>query len=536
MSSVVRTPCDEAVARSTAAEVPCAPGAEPWILAATILASSLVFVDGTVVNVALPQLQHAFDATIFQSQWVVESYALFLATLLLLGGVAGDRYGRRRVFSIGVLVFAAASGWCAAARSIDELIVARALQGIGGALLVPGSLAILGASFSQQSRGKAIGIWSGYTAIASALGPVLGGWLIDHYSWRWAFVINIPFAIAVLAITQWRVRESRDPAAPALDWLSAMLATAGMGALVFALIESAQRGWTNAYVAGAFALSAIALGAFAVLQTRVAASMLPPHLFRSRNFTGANLLTLLLYAALGGGLFFFPLNLIQVQGYSTAAAGAAFLPFVMLMFALSRWSGGLVDRFGARLPLVIGPVIAAGGFALFAVPGVGGSYWTTFFPAVLVLGLGMAVCVAPLTTTVMNALDTNLAGAASGVNNAVSRIAALLAIALFGIVMNHVFNTHLGARVDALAIPADIVHALTAERAKLGAMEIPETLDRKVRTELQAAVAQSFVAGFRWVMVLSALMALASAAIAWILITPQKPSGKAISPKKRPRK
>ena len=528
----MRTPCDEALARSTAAEAPCAPGAEPWILAATILASSLVFVDGTVVNVALPQLQRAFDATIFKSQWVVESYALFLATLLLLGGVAGDRYGRRRVFSIGVMVFAAASAWCASARSIDELIVARAVQGIGGALLVPGSLAILGASFSQDRRGRAIGIWSGYTAIAGALGPVLGGWLIDHYSWRWAFIVNIPLAIVVLGITHWRVRESRAPAAPMLDWQSAMLATAGMGALVFALIDSAQRGWTNSYIVGAFALSAIALGVFARLQSRLAAPMLPPHLFRSRDFTGANLLTLLLYAALGGGLFFFPLNLIQIQGYSTAAAGAAFLPFVMIMFLLSGWAGGLVDRYGARLPLVIGPAIAAAGFALFAVPGVGGSYWTTFFPAIVVLGFGMTICVAPLTTTVMSALDANLAGVASGVNNAVSRIAALLAIALFGIVMNHVFNAHIAPQVEALALPADVVQALTAERAKLGAMEIPQALDRSVRTELQAAIALSFVAGFRWVMVLSALMALASAAIAWGLISPKKRSRKAMTPKK----
>jgi EmrB/QacA subfamily drug resistance transporter len=518
LNTVVRTPCDEAVARSTLAAAPCPPGAEPWILAATILASSLVFIDGTVVNVALPQLQLAFGATIFQSQWVVESYALLLSTLLLLGGVAGDRYGRRRVFSIGVVVFAMGSAWCAAARSIDELIVARAFQGIGGALLVPGSLAILGASFPQERRGKAIGIWSGYTAIASALGPVLGGWLIDHLSWRWAFLVNIPFALAVLAITHWRVAESRDPAAPHLDWPGAALATVGLGALVFGLIESAQRGWTDPQVASAFVLSAFALGGFALLESRLAAPMLPPHLFRSRDFTGANLLTLLLYAALGGGLFFFPLDLIQVHGYSATAAGAAFLPVVLIMFLLSGWAGGLVDRYGARLPLVVGPCIAAAGFALFAVPGVGGSYWTTFFPAIVVLGLGMAVCVAPLTTTVLNAVDTSLAGTASGINNAVSRIAGLLAIALFGIVMNHVFNAHLQRRLEALAVPSDVLQAIAAERAKLGAMEIPRALDPPLRAALQDAVAECFIAGFRQVMLISALLALASAAIAWLMI------------------
>jgi EmrB/QacA subfamily drug resistance transporter len=515
LSTVVRTPCDEAAARSTPAGEPCPPAAAPWILAATILASSLVFVDGTVVNVALPQLQRAFDATIFQSQWVVESYALFLSTLLLLGGVAGDRYGRRRVFSLGVIVFAAGSAWCAGTRGIDELIVARAFQGIGGALLVPGSLAILGASFPEEHRGKAIGIWSGYTAIAGALGPVLGGWLIDHFSWRWAFLVNIPLAVAVLAITHWRVGESRDPAAPRLDWPGAALATLGLGALVFGLIESAQWGWTDPQVLSAFVLSAVALGGFTLLESRLAAPMLPPRLFRSRDFTGANLLTLLLYAALGGGLFFFPLGLIQVHGYSATAAGAAFVPFVLIMFVLSGWAGGLVDRYGARLPLVVGPCIAAAGLALFAGPGVGGSYWTTFFPAVIVLGLGMTVCVAPLTTTILNAVETSLSGTASGINNAVSRIAGLLAIALFGIVMNYVFNAHLQRRLEALAVAPEVMQAVTTKRGKLGAMEISQALDPMLRAQVQHALAESFSAGFRSVMLISALLALASAAIAW---------------------
>ena len=524
MTAALRPPCEEAIARSIGAGAPCAPASEPWILAATILASSMVFVDGTVVNVVLPRLQDAFDATIFQSQWVVESYALFLSTLLLLGGVAGDRYGRKRVFSIGVIVFAAASAWSAAARSIHELILARAVQGVGGALLVPGSLAILGASFAKERRGKAIGTWSGYSAIAAAVGPVIGGWLIDRYSWRWAFLLNIPLAVAVVAITYRHVRESRDPTAPRLDWLGAVLATVGIGGPVFALIESAQRGWADARVAGALVAGLLALGAFAFCETRLAAPMLPPRLFRSRDFTGANLLTLLLYAALGGGLFFLPLDLIQVHGYSAAGAGAAFLPFVLIMFALSGWAGGLADRYGARLPLIVGPAIASAGFALMALPGAGGSYWATFFPGVTVLGFGMAICVAPLTTTVMNALGTDLAGAASGVNNAVSRIAGLLAVALFGLVMTHFFDASLQPHLDSLALPADALQALIGERAKLAAMQIPAALGAGVRSSLQAAIHAAFVAGFRWVMALSALMALASAAIAWATIGAGKPA------------
>jgi predicted MFS family arabinose efflux permease len=264
--------------------------------------------------------------------------------------------------------------------------------------------------------------------------------------------------------------------------------------------------------------SAAALAAFAFCEARVASPMLPLHLFKSRDFTGANLLTLLLYAALGGSLFFLPLALIQVHGYTALEAGAAFLPFIAIMFALSGWAGGLVDRFGARPPLVVGPLVAAAGFALMIVPCTQGSYWTTFFPAIVVLGFGMTICVAPLTTTVMNALGSNLAGVASGVNNAVSQIAALLAIALFGLVTAHVFNANLQEHVAALRLPEDVSQALVAERSKLGAMEIPETLDAGSRAQVHAAIAESFVAGFRWVMGLSALLAAASAAIAWALI------------------
>ena len=472
----------------------------------------------------MPQLQRAFNATIFQAQWIVESYALFLSTLLLLGGVAGDRYGRRRVFSLGVFVFAVASAWCAAAQGVHELIVARAVQGIGGALLVPGSLAILSASFPAERRGRAIGIWAGYSAIAGAVGPVLGGWLIDHLSWRWAFLVNIPLAVAVLLIARRHVSESRDAEAPRLDWWGAALATIGMGALVFGLIESPQRGWGDPLATGALISSVPLLAAFAVLEHRLREPMLPPRLFTSRNFTGANLLTLLLYAALGGGFFFLPLDLIQVHGYSSAAAGAALLPFVLIMFSLSTWAGGLVDRYGARLPLVIGPLIAAAGFALMAIPGPRGSYWTTFFPAIVVLGFGMTICVAPLTTTVLNSAETHLAGAASGVNNAVSRVAGLLAIALFGIVMSHAFNARLQQNLTALTLPADALHAIASQQAKLGAIEIPRALDANAQSSLHAAIAESFVAGFRWVMVLSAVVALASAAIAWFTITAENAS------------
>lgn len=519
MSASADIPCADGVVLGAQPDAPCRPEARKWILATTILASSMVFIDGTVVNVALPALQREFNASVSDVQWVVEAYALLLAALLLVGGGAGDRFGRRRVFIVGVCLFALASAWCGMAGSIATLVLARALQGIGGALLVPGSLALISASFAERDRGKAIGTWSGYTAITAALGPVLGGFLIEHFSWRYAFLLNIPLALIVLALAFRHVPESRNPQASAsLDWFGAALASAGLGGLVYGLIESQNKGWTDPVVMLALLASAFALAAFAVVEMRHPTPMLPLHLFRSRNFTGANLLTLLLYAALGGSLFFFPLNLIQVQGYSAMAAGAALLPLILSMFFLSRWTGGLVDRYGAKLPLVIGPAIAALGFALFAVPGVGGSYWITFFPAVLVLGFGMAVSVAPLTTTVMNAVDTGMAGVASGVNNAVSRVAALLAIALLGIVMSQGFNHALARASGSLAMSPVILDNVAMQRDKLAAIALPPGLPAAQQAALKNAIGGAFVYGFRWVMLLSALLALASALSAWLMI------------------
>jgi EmrB/QacA subfamily drug resistance transporter len=514
----MKPPSDEAVIKSRHVAVSSASGAGPWILAVTILGSSMAFIDSTVVNVALPALQTNLGGTVTDIQWVVEAYGLLLGALILVGGSLGDLYGRRRIFLAGVAVFAVASVGCGLAPSIHGLVLARAVQGFGAAFLVPGSLSILSASFDEKERGRAIGTWSGFTAITTAFGPVLGGWLIEHASWRWAFFINVPIAAVVIVLSLWRVPESKSHTSGNVDWAGAVIATVALGGLAYGFIESTSLGWGHPYVWGALTVGCASLIAFFFVETRVAFPMVPLGLFRSRDFSGANLLTLFLYAALGIFFFLFPLDLIQIQQYSPTAAGAAALPLILLIFLLSRWSGGLVARYGPRRPLIVGPVIAAAGFLLFALPSVGGSYWRTFFPAFVVLGLGLAVSIAPLTTVVMNAVDQDRSGTASGINNAVARVAGLLAIAVLGVAMASAFAFRLNGSLADLAIPSSAMHELQANEIRLAALTVPAGIDPSMATAIRISIERAFVFGFRFVMLICAGLSIASAAFAWRMI------------------
>lgn len=514
-----KPPCDEGVLSAGTCEQPVDKSTGRWVLLATILGSSMAFIDSTVVNVALPTLQRDFSATASGVQWVVQAYALLLAALILTGGSLGDRLGRRKVFVIGTVLFTVASVWCGAAPNLEQLIAARALQGVGGALLVPGSLAIISATFADSERGKAIGTWSGFTAITSAIGPVLGGWLVEYLSWRAVFLINIPLAIVVVIVALWRVPESRDEDATApIDWLGASFITLGLGGLVFGLTEAAGQSWGAATTWISLIVSGLAFAGFIITELRVASPMVPFDLFRSSTFSGANLLTLFLYASLSGALYFVPFNLIQVQGYSSTEAGAALLPMILILSGLSRWAGGLIDHFGARLPLVVGPLAAAAGFALFALPGVGGSYWVTVFPATVVLGLGMAITVAPLTTAVMSAVDERHSGLASGINNAVSRAAGVLAIAVFGILMAVTFDRQLDDRTQDIPLDGGGRAEIQANRDQLAAMSPPAGLDGAAATSFTDSVDRSFVAGYRLIMLVGAALAVASGVAAALLI------------------
>lgn len=393
------------------------------------------FLDANAVNVALPVMQRELHATAPQLQWIVEGYALFLSALILTGGALGDRFGHRRNFVIGIVIFAAASATCAAAPNIFVAIAGRCVQGIGAALFVPESLALISETFGGAERGTAFGIWSASSAVMSALGPVLGGWLAGSYSWRYVFVINLPLALIVVALSLWRVPESRSDLRRPIDVFGALLATVGLGAFTHALIELQGRAATPALLIAAAAGIAV-LVAFALYERFFSrAPMLDRRLFVSPSFVGANLYTLLLYAALGGSLYFVPFELINVHGYTPFQAGLSLLPFVAVMSLASSYSGALVARIGARTPLTAGAALATVSFLLFAHVGTGGSYWTTFFPAAFLLGCAGALFVAPLTTVVMSSVDSSDAGIASGVNNAAARVSSLIAVAGLGYVV-----------------------------------------------------------------------------------------------------
>jgi EmrB/QacA subfamily drug resistance transporter len=401
------------------------------VLLATVLGSGIAFLDATVVNIALPTIGEELDAGIAGLQWVVNAYTLTLSGFLLLGGSLGDHYGRRRVFVVGVIWFAAASLLCGLAPSAEALVAARALQGIGGALLTPGSLAIIEASFRTEDRGPAIGAWSGLGGVTAAIGPFLGGWLVQAASWRWIFLINLPLAAAVVWVAQRHVPESRDPSlGRGLDYTGAALAALGLAGVVYALTDGPGLGWTSPRILLAGAVGVAALLAFALWERRSRHPMLPLDIFASRQFTAANLVTLVVYGALGGSLFLMPIQLQRVVGFSPLAAGVALIPITVVMLLLSARAGRLSARLGPRLPMTLGPLLMAAGFVLYTRIGPGASYLADVLPGMLVFAFGLTLTVAPLTATVLAAAPSEHAGIASAVNNDVARAAGLFAVAV----------------------------------------------------------------------------------------------------------
>lgn len=516
MIGVTRTACDEGVILGSPRTAGAPENTKRWILAATIFGSSMAFIDGSVVSIALPAMQADLNTSVRGAQWIVNAYMLMLGALILVGGAAGDRYGRKKMFLLGVVVFTIASISCALAPNVAALIGARALQGLGGALMVPGSLAIVSAAFPQGERGRAIGTWAGFSAITTALGPVLGGWLVDASSWRTIFFVNVPLGVVTVALVLWRVPESRDEAnQAAVDWRGGLLATAGLGALAYGLTNVSAVSERRSAVLVSLAASVVLLIGFLWWQKRAPSPMMPLELFRSRRFSGANAVTFLLYFALGGALFFVPFNLIGIQGFSATRAGAAFLPFTLIVGILSRWSGALTDRYGTRAPLTVGPLIVAGGFTLFALPGVAQSYWTSYFPAMVVLGLGMAITVAPLTTAVMESAGDRHSGVASAINNAMARLAGMVAVAVLGAIAVDVFRGTLEERLTGARVPTELREGVLAQASKLAEAKVPPVADEDQQVMLSNILHESFLHSFRTVMLLMAAMALAGAVCGW---------------------
>ena len=508
-------PCDEQVIQSARGAVDCAARERRWVLVATVLASVISYIDESVVNIALPAIAKDLAVQVAAIQWVINAYTLSLSSFLLIGGAAGDQFGRRRIFIVGVAIFAVASVCCGLASNIGLLIGARAVQGIGAALLIPCSLAIIGASFPEAERGRAIGIWAGFSAIAAAIDPLLGGWIVDYLTWQAIFLINPFLAMPVIWIAWRHLPESYDPTAPpGIDWSGSLLVLGGLGGLAFGLIALPDAGAKTVSVPAALVLGVLLLVAFIWHERRARSPLMPLDLFRSRTFSGINALTLLLYAALGGAFFLLPFDLIQVHGYSATLAGTVFLPFTIIMGVLSRWSGGLLDRVGARLPLIVGPTIAAAGFALFAASGVTSSYWVAFLLPIVVVGFGMAITVAPLTTTVINAVPRNQAGVASGINNAVASVATLFAIAIFGAVTLSSFNRALDHQLEDPLLSFDERQLIERARGTFVIETSSIGRSEEQRLQAEATIKGSLSHAIHLAMLLAAGLALAGAACA----------------------
>ena len=480
----------------------------------------MAFIDSSVVNVALPKMELDLATTLPAMTWVINAYTLCMSALLLIGGAAADQIGRRRIFLTGLSIFAAASVACGLAPRVEVLTLARAVQGVGAALLIPCSLAIIGAAFDEKERGAAIGVWSGASAIAAGAAPMMGGWLVDHGSWRAIFLINPVIAVPTILIALRHLPESIDPdAKKGLDARGAALAFFGLGLLVYGLITASEQSWRSPVVIGSLALGAVLLISFVLAERRSPIPMMPLNVFQSLTFSGVNILTLLLYGALGGAMFFLPFLLIQVHGYSATEAGAAFLPFTIVLALLSRWGGRLVDRYGARRPLIVGPLVVAVGFFLLSVPGTAGAYWTTFFLPMVILGFGMAITVSPLTTTVLNSVAPHQTGVASGINNAVAQVASLLTIAILGTfglaALSHSLDQHMARTHDASAA----VHKIVADARKGFVMPgMPPDTSGPDRQTAHEIVADSFRDTIRRVVLIAASLALASAASAALTI------------------
>jgi EmrB/QacA subfamily drug resistance transporter len=515
-----------------------------WVLASTILASAMAFIDSTALNVVLPSLQKSLHANAPELFWILNAYLLMLAALILVGGSLGDRLGRKRVFMIGIFVFICASAACGLAPSTGALIAFRVIQGIGGALMIPGSLSLLSSSIDDKERGKAIGTWSAITTIVTIGGPVVGGALADAGLWRYIFFINVPIGLIALGILWRRVEESKEAEAEvgrapksegrnrsdgrALDLPGVLAIALGLAALTFGFLRMPAVGFNHWTVSGSLSLGVLLLFVFIAIERKSPYPMMPLHLFANPIFTGVNLLTFFLYAGLSSAMLFLSLDLVQAQGYSQLESGLTFLPFTLLMISIARPAGMLADKWGPRPFLIAGPALAGWGMLLLSFVGLmqgPSSYWTSFLPGVLVLGSGMSFTVAPLTTTVMNAASDQYSGVASGINNALTRVSNVFANAIFGALAVLFFTQALHQQLDAMPMKPEARQLVMAQAADLGNAHVPAGLGGNAA--IAAAYRSGFILAYRQIMRLSACLAFAGAIMGWLFVRPRRGSSSA---------
>ncbi|HEY8928282.1 MAG TPA: MFS transporter [Mucilaginibacter sp.] len=493
-----------------------------WIMVSAILASSMAFIDATALNVVLPALQKSLQASGADLFWILNAYLLMLASLILIGGSMGDRLGRKKVFMAGIFIFICGSAACGISPGVTYLIIFRIIQGIGGALMIPGSLSLISSSINQQERGKAIGTWSAFTTLVTLGGPILGGALADAGLWRYIFFINVPIGIIALLMLWFKVNETKDEDSDkSLDFPGAAAIALGLALVTFGFLRTPAVGLHNWQVYGSLGAGVMLLAVFIFIERNSKHPMMPLQLFSNATFTGANLLTLFLYAGLGAGMLFMSLNMVQVQGYTQLQSGLTFLPFTIMMILIARFAGSLADKWGPRPLLIFGPAAAGAGLLILSFikqTNGPGDYWTTFFPGVIAFGLGMSFTVAPLTAAVMGSVSDHFSGTASGVNNAVSRIAGVFANAIFGALAVLFFTGALQHEIQNVNLEPKQKQEVLAQAANLGNAKVPGSVSDDSKKQLDKAYHKSFISAYANIMRASAGLAFLGALMGAIFI------------------
>lgn len=482
-----------------------------WVLLASILTSSTVYLVLSGINIALPSIQSAFKSDLSDLQWIVDAQLLSLASLLLIGGSLGDKFGRKKILIAGLIVFGIAAILSAISRSVIQLIVFQSFQGIGAALMIPQVLAVMNVCFPENERGQAIGIWAGISGGIGAIGPWFGGWLVEHLSWQSVFFMSTPFVLATIIIAYLFVPKSHNSTNRNLDWSGTLLILLGILGIAYGLI-SGPGNWTSLSVLISLTCGAVALMVFFIIEARVKYPLIPLSIFKNPLVAGANTVTLLLYFALNGVMFLIVLNLQQVQEYSPATAGLALLPTVVLITLLSGPAGIISDKIGPRFQMILSPMLVASGTGMLAFADVGTSYFLVFFPGLLLIGTGMAFVIAPLTKSALS-VSPELSGAASGINNAAARIAALFAVAVLGLIMVVTFKGQLDSNLNKTGLSIDQKQQILLQHDKLGGIIIPDSFDQDAASSARQAISSSFVSGFRITIIISAVLAFISGVI-----------------------